>query len=637
MKNGVLSREVYDSRNIRVVCGFGDMGNSGSDDTDSMASPDRGYNTDNQNDDDESGENNGQTINEETAKHQTVWSPEYEGKPRVISHGDLKFDLEDRVVAVLPLYLCDGNLVPMKAITGKIVDITSIRVNGKDVPREVKLRSSPDASKLQPKAAWANNLTIKDWKDEHNRVQTMVTSYKILLDQPFRLNQEKINILYKSAQEMLKLPYRYSTQLLFSSDEPVVKKKGKKKKRSKVLTQRLFEYITVSYRYIMGLESSCKKHLASIKRCDPFNITIEDIQEVVSRSKLSSGVFVQYVDSDSESSKNDVLNFVVLDHICSAPYDIRLVVRCFDRTNRILAISKISSFDVRQSYDIDDYHCFHPMDRYDYTIVNPSDQHFNQQNSIREAIHAIFDPIEVYIVKKSLCNLADIEYNVVEDNNGHVRFIALEKTSSVQPTDTRYAGSTHAKAPYRYTGISIASYVRGLAYPEGNCPTQHDLYTFFNSKDYYEIDLNPDSPSFLELICTSSSHSLFRNPMGRDVILAVPFLCDRDHHKGKTNLRWFYPSDEIRLLHLYVKTDGNHAQFKISASKKGTAMDQTSYIRSMFTGATLCIIDLLLFGLSKNNPTLKSKFTRRFMSRHFWWEKLNLELQQDANFDHLDE
>jgi len=649
MKHASLSREICDARNIKVVCGFGEVGNSGSDDTDSMTSPERVYNTEIQKEDEDSEEVIPEVINMEEAKHQAVWSPEYEGKPRVISHGDLKFDLGNRVVAVLPLYLLKGKLTQMAVVAGKIVDIYSICVDGKDVPREVKPRISPDASKFKSDAKGAvtsngdsiydtpsrtDDLMVKDWKESRNRTQTMVISYKILLDEEFRLSQSETKAIYEAASTVLKLPYRYSTYLKFETDAVV----PKKKKRSKSKAKQILEYVTISYRYIMGLELACKKLLASTKRSDPIAITIEDIQEQISRSRLSSGIFVQYSDLDVDKRNSGMLSFVILDHVCYAPYDIRFVIRCSGPVRRILAISKVSGFDVRCAYPVDEYHFFHPIDRYVYTIINPNDSDFNQTNSIKDAIKSIFDPIEVYIVKKSLCTVSDIEYNVFEDSSGRVKFVPAEKTSNTQPTDTRYAGSTHAKGPYRYSGISIASYIRGLAYPEGNCPTQHDLYTFFNSKDYYEIDLDPDSSTFLEFVCTSGSHSLFRNPMSKDVILAVSFVCDRDQHKGKTNLRWFYPSDELRLLHLYIKTDGNHAQFKLHPGmKKGAPTDPKSYLRSMFSGATLCIIDLLIFGPTKANPTLKSKFTRRFMSRYFWWEKLNSELQQDPNFDYQDD
>lgn len=648
MKHPTLSREIYDSRNIRVIGGFGDLATSGSDDADVPISPERVYNTEIQKEDDF--EEIAEEVNapDEESKHDDIWSAEYEGKPRVISHGDLKFDLGNRIIAVLPIYPLKGVPTPMAVISGEIVDIHSVCVGDRDVPREVKLRVSPDGAKIRAEArgntgsrgesiystlAWATSLVVKDWKEERNRVQTMVVSYKILLDQPFRLNQTEINALFDAVRSTVKLPYLYKTQIQFSTDEPPIKRK-----KSKARAKRVFEYITISYRYVMGLENACKKSLALARRVDISEVTIDEVQDQVNRSKLCSGVFVQYSDSDSEKRNSEVLNFAILDHICYGPCDIRFVVRCSGSTRRVLAISKLSAFDVRYAYPVDDYHCFHPIDRYVYTLVNPHEVDFSQQSSIREAIHAIFDSLEVYVVKKSLCNPSDIEYNVFEDNTGNVKFVPAEKNSGIQPADPHYAGSSYAKTSYRYSGISIASYVRGLAYPEGNCPTQHDLYTFFNSKDYYEIDLDPDSPTFLEFICTSNSHALFRNPMGKDVILAVAFVCDRDQHKGKTNLRWFYPSDEIRLLHLYVKTEGNHPQFRPPPSnKKGPPVDPKVYLRSMFSGRNLCLIDLFVYGLSKANPTIKSPFTRRFMSQFFWWEKLNLELHHDPNFDYLEE
>jgi hypothetical protein len=71
----------------------------------------------------------------------------------------------------------------------------------------------------------------------------------------------------------------------------------------------------------------------------------------------------------------------------------------------------------------------------------------------------------------------------------------------------------------------------------------------------------------------------------------------------------------------------------VTKSHPVDAATKIKYVRSMFTGNNLAIIDLLLFGLSRNNPTLSSAFTKRFVSKYFWWERLNIELQSDPNYE----
>lgn len=602
---------------------------------------------------------------------------------------------------------------------------------------------------------------------------------------------------------------------------PKSKSRGKSSKKDAIESV-IYNTITVNYRYIMGTVPVCRTLMADIYRKEYLSITISDIENYIRRLKLYSGVCVRYKDYDidytdktaksdqyssprrketetssdsninssrgesnvnksteskrnSGSNKNielinngqsigtndtnaDLVNFIVIDHICISPLDIRFVIKCDRDPFRILAITNLREFDVRSSYRTSYYKCFHPLERYLYDIIDPNQTNFNELSTVRTVLHSIFDPIKVYIVKKSLCNPSDLEASVYEDSMGNVQILPKGNDSYREQTAHKEPSSSHkesnssykeqsvrtksvskiteprafvqnktgvytsgsfsnyniryANAGYKYTGISLTSYVKGLSYPDGEFPTQSDSYIFFHSKDYYELDLDPsrqnstcgrrsntdfsygtthnrssdinsssdtNSPAentFLEFVCTSEKHNLFRNPVPKDVILAVPFVCDRDLFRGKTNLRWFYPDNEFRLLHLYVTTDGKHPHFQDSAgdlellfklsdtasqdhpsnnsnniktkksvkkdvqifkpqnqikilTRKSNPNDGFIKLRSGFTGHYLSIFDLFIYGLSKKNPTLHSEFTRTFASKYFWWERLSNELLDD--------
>ncbi len=712
-------------------------------------------------------------------KHDEIWQEFINEKRRIISQGDLKYDLGQRVMCLLPFYVDRKSsrdemtaikIKSLSVISGTITDIDCIEVSkNDDIPRETKLRSSPDSSSIdfnrpdqkesKETAAvrpsrrniysrdkeWAKNIIVNDWKfgdtskwksdtSVDNEIQTMMVSYKIKLDKEFRLTQEEVDKIQIEVKLRSKLPFSYD--LNFSKSEPdkpqertpvpitldpkIIRKKKKKKGEKKIVesavtkkTEIIYDTITVDYRYVMGDVSKCKKVMADIKRVDRITVTTLDMENYIKRLKLYPGVFIQYADDDGSGRLSGLVNFVVIDHFCVSPTDVRFVIRCNSEPKRILAVSRINSFDIRGKYDVSKYKCFHPLERYSYTIIDPNLTAFD--DSIKDIIKGLFDQIKVFIVQKSLCSYGDMESFVYEDGNGcvHVipkgsniklgdnnyrlvddktpqyitsalsiaadipqqpREIQTKETQTEQPkkqitilkretqqdsggfisigksqeqkqdqkSKTEERIKQDQKSPdqrslkYKYTGISLTSYVKGLAYLDGNKPTQHHEYTFFHSKDYFELDLDPMNPTFLNYICTTEKHKLFRNPIPGDVILAVPFICDRGQFKGKINLKWFYPTDEFRLLHLYIATNGSHPHFVHnfavqSRQKMGlfTENDKLLKIRSLFKGNNLCLFDLYIYGLSRNNPTINSDFTKRFCTTYFWWERLSSELSSN--------
>ena len=140
----------------------------------------------------------------------------------------------------------------------------------------------------------------------------------------------------------------------------------------------------------MGGMSKCKKILADIKRVDRINVTTSDIENYVKQLKLYPGAFIQYSDDDGSRRMSGIANFVVIDHICLSPSDIRFVIRCDSDPTRILAVSRIHAYDVRGRYDVSSYRCFHPLERYIYTIIAVSYTHldvYKRQEKIDSGRH----------------------------------------------------------------------------------------------------------------------------------------------------------------------------------------------------------------------------------------------------------
>lgn len=585
-------------------------------------------------------------------KHHSVWSPIWDGQKRCISHGDLKYDLGDRVVAVLPIYYGDDGLEYMSVVIGEIVDIISRPVSqDEDVPRQSKLRSSPDskpsrkfdatgAVDSEGNSIYVDNKPANDWSDalintdsDETLCQTMVIEYVLKLDDKYALTDKQVSNLTSNIHKNSKLPYAYD--LKFDSTSKTGKKKSSRKIRRRrgsnnsrsvraanntASTQNVEnkkDLITIPYRYVMGTEHACTKDL--------------NIQDAVRKTQFHSGIYVRYKDISIDMRTYNVVCFEVVDHICVSPFNIKYVIRCDGEPVRILPISKCRPFDVRLQYEVDGYHIFHPLDRYNYTTLDFGK--IDEKEAIWNIISDIFSDFKVYVVQKSLCRPEDLDYKVYQDANGNVKYIRNEKCRDERgfsPDDElgNVAGPvTRSSNPMRGfidSGITVTKYAKGLAYPEGNCPTQNDQYIFFHSKDYYELDMNPESNTFMLFVPTSGSHALYRNPLGKDRIIAETFVCDRDQYKGKMNLRWFYPTPEFRLLHLYISTKGQHPQFATTNNQRSAKRDRTDVknIRSMFTDHHLSVIDLLLFGLDVSNPTLDSPFTQRFISEYVWWHNL---------------
>ncbi len=308
---------------------------------------------------------------------------------------------------------------------------------------------------------------------------------------------------------------------------------------------------------------------------------------------------MRYCDSKDAKRRSGLVTFIVIDYICDGPLDIKFVIQCYNPPNRILAISNIYSFDVRCSYPIKKYHIFHALERYNYEIVDKNSIDYNPIEDVRKIIFNIFSPLEVFTVKKSLCVDEDLDSFIYENKSGEYKII-----------------SENDKVPigYKYTGICMGKYIKGLAYPEGKRPTEHDSYIFFHSRDYYEIIFDKNSNDFFTFCQTNHTHSKYREPKTKDSILAIPFQCGRDNYKGKTNLRWFYPTNELRILHLYITTNVEHSYFK--------DLEYDDIVNKIKSNPILEeLLNLYIFGMTQKNPTLDCEFTKHFLYKFFWWNK----------------
>ncbi len=683
------------------------------------------------------------------AKHAAIWSKEMDGKRHIVSQGDLKYDLGQEILIILPFYVSKGVVTTMTAVTGTIIDINYITVQDNDeIPRETISALSPKTgqySKQSSKTAginldmykdekeWAKPLTIQNWKDKTiDACQTMVTGYKIKLHDEFILTHDEINMLYNVSHKAGSFPYYYD--LKFQSTRPTQNNMRRSPiKRSTARTvSTIFDCISVDYRYVMGELYECKKILSEIIRKDIFTIGASDFETYISKLQLNNGVFVRYVDSDGNRRNSGIIHFLVIDHICMSPLDIKFVVKCDKEPVRILAISKIYPFDVRISYSVENLHCFHSLERYVYEILAPSQgqkligapvikpipqkpdqtQKANQHqkpdqtqkaerneklekiekaeriervekvvptmpslDQVRDFLFKKFDELKVYIVKKSLCQPNDLEFCIYENREGDIKVIPRHelagdidshsgfkydysiKTSYEEQRKNshvcRVRQPTHvSRNGYKFTGISLASYVKGLAYPDGNSPSQHDLYTFFHSKDYHELNLNPveeiltldnrkssgdfgsldeddefcnvdafegeaatngnsngnsNNNTFMSLVCVGDTKKEFRDPNPKDIILAIPFLCDKGQYAGKMNLKWFYPDNEFRLLHIFITSRGTTALPDLRSL-------QISLSKNVVSGpAYVALLDLYVYGFSQKNPTRDSAFTKKML------------------------
>lgn len=514
-------------------------------------------------------------------RHEEIWKTELGGRRRIISQGDLKYDINQDVLVVLPLYFdkTSNEISQMVVVSGVIIDIIHTNVENeqlREIPRETKLRSSPEnASIYTGEKEWAKQLIIQSPReDTKNAIQTCVTQYKIELDEDFVLSKSQLDAVYIEFKNIENSPFKYN----LSADG---------------------DTITVDYRYVMGPTYDCQKLLADMARKDAIKIRPKDVQEHLKKLKLRPGVYVRYRDSNEVRRNSGIVIFNVIDYICNDPLDIKFVIKCHNTPVRILAISKIYPFDVRCSYSVSGYHTFHALERYNYEIIDKTSIKYDPVTDVRTIICDVFDKLKIYTVKKSLCRENELDSFVYEEKDGE--YIILHSENEM-------------KVPlgYKFTGISMGKYIKGLAYPEGNRPDSHDQYVFFHSRDYYEIIFDKNSPDFFTFCPTSYIHSKFREPKPKDSILAIPFTCDRDNFKGKTNLHWFYPTNEFRILHLYITTNGEHQYFKdLSYEKIVSILKENPVLEEVF--------NLYVFGMTEDNPTLREEFTVYFINRYFWW------------------
>lgn len=507
-------------------------------------------------------------------RHESIWKTRLNNKNRIISQGDLRFDLNQNILAVIPYYYDkdSSSVINMRVVTGTIVNINYLIVKpGQDIPRQMKLRDSPEKTNIYSGSReWAKSLITTSWKENTSKsIQTYIVSYDVELDDEFVISQKQMDVVNKFVEEQ-DLPFRYDLKLKDN-------------------------VITIDYRYIMSMTYDCKKHLGDIIRKDHYNIKCIDIENYIGKLKLKIGCKVRYTDVAEHKRNSGIIQFTVIDYICLGSLDIKFVIKCHNTPKRILPITKIHEFNVRSAYDISNYHLFHALDRYRYEIV---EEHLpvKPNRTTQNILENIFGRLEVFTVKKSLCNPSDMDASVYENSNGDYQIL--------KKTENAYV----IKRGFRFTGICLSSYVKGLAYPQGKRPENHDGYIFFHSKDYIELTLDPSDVNFLDLSNSTSKHLHYRNPLPKDTILAEPFICNRGIFSGKTNLKWFYPSNSFRLLHLYITSKGENPMFEgKSHDEIISRLGNENYLVDLF--------NLYVFGTSDENSTLKSEFTKQFISK----------------------
>jgi hypothetical protein len=565
-------------------------------------------------------------------KNPKVWSNHVNSQRRILSQGDLKFDIGSDIVSVLPCYFdkSTNTLCALYGVRGVILDINYSIVGERDIPRETKLRCSPISVTSSPKTtfdkhaididnmddvlsiakrpsspslkesfqgdlSWASEM-ISDAKLPRNphAIQTVVESYVILIHQSQRLTANQIYRVHSHVQNNARLPYVYD--LKFESNDDGV-----------------YDRMTIKYQYVMGKYSSCIKYLKQHREIDTSEIEDEKasilaINRYLNNYSLHSGIAVHYEDTNPiDKCKGRHMKFLVLDHYCKGIFDIYYVVDPVDIPVRILALVPLTEFDVRGSYIVNNYYSFHPLNRYNYQI-EPS--YSDGLNKIRSIIKDLFMPIKVFSVKRSLCKNSSSLHEIYEEINpseGEERQVIYEPQRSKIPG-------------YKATGIKVSNYVNGLAYPERKLPTASDQYIFFDSKNYCSLDLDPFSNTFMQLLEIDNNIPHFREPCPRDILLGSTFSCDRQNFKGKENLKWFFPSEDIRILHFIVCNLGRRWD------------SQNPISRNSFRGEILSLYDLWIHGSSSMNPTLNSEFTQKFLRRFLWILLLEARLENDPNF-----
>lgn len=499
-------------------------------------------------------------------RRQEVWTSQIDNHPRIISQGDLSYDLGDEIYALLPYCYFSGSDTicrRMVVVRGVISNLTWKSVNDLDIPREINGRLSPD--NFDP--SLSDLLFRPSIKSEKETIQTMFTSITIIL------NDSCLNIVNpKSSDQNPTMPYDYNLNI--SSMKPGSSKKAKKSRGS----SRKSTEITIPYHYIIGKTFFVHRHL---------NTTDDQkIQHWIDKMRIGVQDGIEDLDSG--------LKLSVMDYFWNSRLELHFIVSCSTKPVRILNIRKLQAFDIRALYDHSNYYSFRVINLNNLRI-HSMHSNDNYRSEILEILKSLFEKVSVYHVKKSLCGHLDVDSRVYEDSHGMSQIYS------------KHYGSVPEEG-LRFTGITLTSYVKGLAYLEGHEPPDGVSFIFFHSRDYYEFDLDPESPTFLDFVDTGEKHNLFRNPDPGDIILANSFICEKGQYTGKTNLRWFFPSDDFRLLHLYVTRPSMRVSLikTINANKK-------------FDSPCLDFYNLIQHGFSSKNPTSNSPITNAFKNKHFWW------------------
>jgi hypothetical protein len=473
-----------------------------------------------------------------------IWAPLIEGKSRIISQGDADYDLGQEIYAIIPS--CSMNNNPSKGMTlirGTISNLMWKSADTLDIPRDLR-----------------NGLETASTTD---RMQTIFTHVALILDSSYAAIQNSLDD---------SLPYGSDLKITRVSSPQTTKKSKKSKGSNRKSTE-----ITIPHHHILGTSQFVRKY---------FN-TLDDnvIQRWLDKCKINVRDGVEEVDTG--------IQMIVKDIFVTHPLHIQYVVLCKQQPYRILNIKKLQCFDIRGCYDHSGYHAFRVIDLNNLKIHSPSNND-HTRTEISRKLKEIFDIVGVYSVKKSLCGHNDVDSKIYEDAYGSSQI--LSKHYSQPPAEG-----------LRFTGITLTSYAKGLAYLEGQEPFDGVSYIFFHSKDYYEIVLDPTSSEFMQFVPAEEKHKLFRNPDPGDIILANSFICEKGQYTGKTNLKWFFPSDDFRLLHLYItKPHMRMALGKAIANKK-------------FESPCLDLYNLVSFGTSSANTTKDSPVSKAFIQKYFWW------------------
>lgn len=437
-------------------------------------------------------------------------------KRRVITQGDLKYGIGDRVYCLLPVYknVKTGNVEnKLILVPGTIIDANHVTCEPGQAPRECvqSIRSSKG-----PNKSWAKGLTISNWTEEETRIQTMIQSYVVDVDPEYTLTWEEAISINEKMNAMDLEPYvRSKTQL------------------------------TVPYRYVLGLIDSCHMEFRTF--------SILGIEKAIKPCQLYSGVLAKYSNPHATKRSSAMALFTVIDHYCSSPYDIMFVIECHTDASRILSIHNAHDFNVRFAYPTKNYHTIDWKESYEVVTK----QELDKDQYAKKYFLELITQFEMFYVKKSLCRSDELTGSVYVDNKGN-REIVFDDESP--PRD------------YKPTRVRTGSYIRGLAYKIGYRPQSNRDYIFFDSKHFHTFDLDPSSDSFLTFKHRNDV-LWFCEPSSRSVICGISFTCKEGKYRGSRNLMWFYPSSAFQALFAFASRKNHEKDRVIERQLKGTVYE----------------------------------------------------------------